>query len=504
MSMGNESKDNTHILIVEDSRSISSELKRAIVDSYGIRCVVVSTYAEAKEYLNRSSKDIFLAILDIHLPDAAHGEIVDLFCSLSVPNIIFTSDVTEETRTRMLAKEVIDYVVKDSQAVQNILRYIERLLRNRGISVLVVEDSRSFRYSLCSMLHRQMFRVLDVPDGESAMDKINQDESIRLVLTDYAMPGMNGVELTRAIRMKYSKEEMPVIGISSSKTPMLTARFIKSGANDFIGKPFEPEEFYCRVDNNVEMVDTIRRLRKANKIKNQFLGMAAHDLRSPISGINGLTEMLLDGQYGDLSDEQREILEYMHAANLHMNDLVSDLLDLSVIESGRLRLARTEGSLAEVVNSRLRIHTLTAKGKSISITPPKNDLAPFSFDARRIGQVIDNLLTNAIKFSPPDSRSVLPWSRARKGRWSRSSIMARVFLPMKRTCFSRRSARPASSPPPERAAPGWDWLSSGRSWRPMAGGSGLKASSARARLSVLFFPCIDFHLFFFWRCLSEA
>jgi signal transduction histidine kinase len=400
MERSGADREEKRILVVEDSRSISSELQRALEDSYGIRTEAAATYAQAKEYLNWSSKDIFLAILDVHLPDAPGGEIVDLFCSLAVPSIVFTSDITEETRERMLSKGIIDYVIKDSMAVDNILRYVGRLLRNRSTKVLVAEDSSAARYSLCSMLHRQMFQVMDVEDGESALAALEKEEEIRLVITDYVMPGMNGLELTRAIRKRYSKEALPVIGISSSRTPMLTARFIKSGANDFISKPFEAEEFYCRVDNNVEMVDAIRRLRQANKIKNQFLGMAAHDLRSPINGINGLAEMLLEGHYGELTGEQLEIVEYIHTANLHMNSLVNDLLDISVIEAGRLRLRRSEESLAKVINDRLRMHTLTARGKTITIAPLEGDAPPFVFDARRIGQVIDNLLTNAIKFSP--------------------------------------------------------------------------------------------------------
>ena len=400
MERSEGNREDKRILIVEDSRAISSELQRAIADSYGISTDVVTTYKEAKEYLNWSSKDVFLAILDIHLPDAPEGEIVDLFCSLAVPCIVFTSDITEETRGRMLSKGIIDYVIKDSMAVENILRYVGRLLRNRSIKVLVAEDSSSARYSLCSMLHRQMFQVLDVEDGESALMALEKEGDVRLVVTDYEMPGMNGVELTRAIRKRYSKEEMPVIGISSSRTPMLTARFIKSGANDFIGKPLEAEEFYCRVDNNVEMADTIGRLRKANKIKNQFLGMAAHDLRSPINGINGLSEMLLAGHYGELTGEQREIVDYMYTANQQMNNLVNDLLDISVIEAGRLRLLKSEESLAGVINDRLRIHNLAAKAKTITVTPLEGSVPSFAFDARRIGQVVDNLLTNAIKFSP--------------------------------------------------------------------------------------------------------
>lgn len=375
------------------------ELQRSIADNFGSRPDSVRTYAEAREYLDNSSRNISLAILDLNLSDAQHFDIVDLFCSSAVPCILFTPELTVEAHTRLFSKEIIDHVVKDSHAVENLLCYIRRLRRNRKIKILVAGGSMSFRYSLCAMLHRQMFQVLDVEDGESALSILDSGDPVGLVIADYEMPGMNGVDLTWAIRARYSKEQMPVIGISSSDPPMLTARFIQSGANDFISKPFQIEELYCRVDNNVEMVDTIRRLRQANKFKNQFLGMAAHDLRSPINGINGLAEMFLGGLCGELTEEQREVIEFIHSANLHMNDMVNDLLDISVIEAGRLQLVKKFADLGSVIKERLRIHALTAKAKGITLVFPEGRFAPCLFDARRIGQVLDNLLTNAIKFS---------------------------------------------------------------------------------------------------------
>jgi len=395
-----DSNSDPIILIVEDSRAIVSELQRKLDGLVGFRTEVVSTLADAREFLNWHSKDIFLAILDLNLPDSSGGEIVDLFCSMAVPSIVFTADFNETTRKRMLSKEIIDYVVKDTNAVGNITDYIVRLLRNRETKVLVVEDSKSFRFSLCSMLEKQMFQVVDVGNAEAALEVMEREASIRLVIVDYGLPGMNGVDLTRKLRAKYSKDTLSIIGLSISDDPLLTVRFIKSGANDYIAKPFEVEEFYSRVGHCVETLDRIRQLQDANQVKNRFLGMAAHDLRGPINGINGFTEMLLGDLCGEMNKEQREAVEYISSANLHMNDLVSDLLDISVFEAGKLQLIKSESDLRDIIEIRLGIHAIEAKKKSITFESDLEDVGSFVFDSKRMRQVLDNLLSNALKFSP--------------------------------------------------------------------------------------------------------
>lgn len=389
------------ILIVEDSRSILAELKRSVDLVPGLRAMEVGSYAEAKEKISRHAKDIFLAILDLNLPDAPNGEIVDLALAKRVPSIVFTADFSEATSQRMASKEIIDYVVKDAHSIPNIIGYIQRLRRNREIKVLVVEDSDSTRFNLCVMLYQQMFQVVDVRDAEAAVEVLEKEDDIQLVIVDYLLPGMDGIELTKLVRTKHSKDEVAIIGISKADDPMLTAKFIKSGANDFIFKPFNDEEFICRVNLTVEIQTNIWELREANRVKNQFLGMAVHDLRSPIGGIKGVSELLLENLCGELNEEQHELIGDIHRASETMNDMVTDLLDISVIEAGKLDLKKKKGNLVELLEQRMRVKSISAKQKSIILLTDFQDVPEFVFDHRRIEQVIDNLLTNAIKFSPP-------------------------------------------------------------------------------------------------------
>lgn len=146
------------------------------------------------------------------------------------------------------------------------------------------------------------------------------------------------------------------------------------------------------------------RLKELNDLKNRFLGIAAHDLRNPLASIRGFSEVLLDEDAGPLTDEQREFITIINTVSDSMLALVNDLLDISVIESGRLDLRLQPASLSETVDGRVRIQEMVARKKDISIQTDAVTLTrPLIFDQERIGQVMDNLLGNAIKFSPPGS-----------------------------------------------------------------------------------------------------
>lgn len=147
------------------------------------------------------------------------------------------------------------------------------------------------------------------------------------------------------------------------------------------------------------------RLKELNELKDRFLGIAAHDLRGPLASIRGFSEVLLDGDAGPLTGEQREFAGIIHEVSEGMLALVNDLLDISVIESGKLDLRPREASLADVVRERVRLLEVVARKKNSTIETQTGDFnRTLPFDPDRIGQVVDNLVGNAIKFSPAGSR----------------------------------------------------------------------------------------------------
>ncbi len=142
-----------------------------------------------------------------------------------------------------------------------------------------------------------------------------------------------------------------------------------------------------------------RELHKLNEVKNRFLGMAAHDLRNPLTSIRGLSELLLTEDLPLEPAQRHEMLQTIHRVSHEMLNLVNDLLNVSVIESGRFDLRRAPTVLAHLVAERLRLIDGVARRKDIAIHTQLTECTPLSIDAERIGQVVDNLLTNAVKFS---------------------------------------------------------------------------------------------------------
>ncbi|MDH4564008.1 sensor histidine kinase [Pseudomonas sp. BN411] len=139
-------------------------------------------------------------------------------------------------------------------------------------------------------------------------------------------------------------------------------------------------------------------LERANAEKNRYLGIAAHDLRNPLSSLRGLSQLMLEM---DLPEEQRlQFVNVIHRTSDELLNLVNDLLDVSHIEAGRIELSLSPVDLPALIRERLEHLTLQASRKQIRIDLITGDMAATPLDKRRFGQVIDNLASNAIKFSP--------------------------------------------------------------------------------------------------------
>ncbi|MCP4691251.1 MAG: response regulator, partial [Desulfobacterales bacterium] len=193
---------------------------------------------------------------------------------------------------------------------------------------------------------------------------------------------------------------LAIIGISAQGAGALSAQFLKRGANDFLIKPFLNEEFYCRIIQNIEYIEMMEAARENLNMKNKFLGIVAHDLRNPIASIEGFSDICLSESFGPLSDEYKEYMRILNKTSRNMLSLVNDLLDVSVIESGKFELRLQRESLKKLLSERIRINEILAKRKNIAIHKDFADVPETLFDSSRIAQVIDNLVGNAIKFSP--------------------------------------------------------------------------------------------------------
>lgn len=148
----------------------------------------------------------------------------------------------------------------------------------------------------------------------------------------------------------------------------------------------------------MKYVESERKLRDLNQLKNKFLGMAAHDLRNPLGSIRGFSELLLEG--GVDEEDAKEFLRIINTTSNDMLNLLNDLLDISQIESGKFDLRLDPVDISELVESRVALARIMAAKKNIAIDLNAEKGLICLMDKERIGQVTDNLISNAVKYSP--------------------------------------------------------------------------------------------------------
>jgi signal transduction histidine kinase len=262
------------------------------------------------------------------------------------------------------------------------------------------------------------------------------------------MPEQNGVELTRTIRRRFRLREICLIGISGKAPRSISAEFLKNGGDDYLHKPFEREELYCRVLHGVEAVERMLEIKRLERLRRMFLSMLAHDLKSPAGGIVGAANLILDGVCGEIGGEVREMAAVISQAGRRLCSLASNMQDLTRLETGRLEPALVMAHLDALALERARLAEATAAGKSIRVETRAPQLPPMNLDPDLIARVLDNLLSNAVKFSPPGSLVRLSLRQAGdevvvrvadQGPGILAEERHRLFKP-----FERLSARPTA------------------------------------------------------------
>ena len=250
------------LLIIEDSFVQAKIIRKQFEVLTDFPILVAASLSEAEELITVHRDELFVAIVDLNLPDAPNGEAVDLCRKHGLVCIVLTASFDGALRQQFLDKRVADYFLKGSiDDIEPLTVSVQRLHANRRVKALVVDDSATQRSVVQKMLAAQCISSLEAADGMEALEVLAQNPDIRLVITDFEMPRMDGITLVHEIRGKHKISAMAVIGISSIGSGPLTAKFLKYGANDFLTKPFEAEEFYWRVNQTLNVLDVMEELR---------------------------------------------------------------------------------------------------------------------------------------------------------------------------------------------------------------------------------------------------
>ncbi|MDN2480466.1 GGDEF domain-containing response regulator [Vibrio agarivorans] len=240
------------VLVVEDSRAYQNYLSQQLRQA-GFDVICADSLLQAKEIIAEQPQ-LLCAILDYCLPDAQDGEVIDWVLQHQYRVIVLTATFNENVRESVLAKGVVDYILKDSMAsVSYLLPLVHRLRNNHNHKALVVDDSLTVRNHITYLLNQQYITTIEAENGQQALELFEQHSDISIIITDHDMPIKDGISMIRELRTTHNPSQLAILGLSGSDDRTMTAQFLKAGANDFLYKPFNQEELFCRIHHLLEM-----------------------------------------------------------------------------------------------------------------------------------------------------------------------------------------------------------------------------------------------------------
>lgn len=336
--------------------------------------------------------------------------------------------------------------------------------------ILIAEDSPTQALKLQMILEEKDYEVLHGANGEEALNLIDENDLPEIIITDIIMPVMDGYELCRRIKENEKTKGIPVILLTQLSDPDDVIKGLQAGADNFISKPYSEEFLFGRISDivlnreirkrspnldivmeiyfggqkyklnsnrlqildlllstyhnainkNIELEDRnleLKQLHKELELRNQqlkesideknhFLGIAAHDLRSPLCTVSSYFELISDTLEEDSIANQFQVVSTINDTLDFMLNLITDVLDYAKIESGKLDLNIKEFNLADFMDQVIVLNNILAAQKKIEIFgeyDEKNII--IEADANKLKQVLNNLLSNAMKFS--DSETVI-------------------------------------------------------------------------------------------------
>jgi signal transduction histidine kinase len=293
--------------------------------------------------------------------------------------------------------------------------------------VLVADDNPEMRTHLTRLLSER-FEMKAVADGEDALtatDEFRPD----LIISDVGMPRLDGLSLLKHVRSNPETVGLPVILLSARVGEEWRLEALSQGADDYLVKPFSAKELLARATAHVEAMHMRTQasttskqpaaifsdfasgkraadaLDQLDRLKDAFLASLSHELHSPLNEVVGWTKMLLDGTV--TQGLHRRMLEHIYNHARAQEQLIADLLDLSSIIQGQLRLDVKLLRAMDVVRAALDSIQAPAQVKRIALEAAGDESTELVADDERLRQILWNLLSNAVKFTPEGGRVVI-------------------------------------------------------------------------------------------------
>lgn len=523
------------ILIVEDTKFINKLAFQRLTD-LGYECFQAYNFEEANKLVLDNKFDFI--VLDLYLPDKYGRDLVKTMFSISKAKIIILTAQTEiQLREEIFRMGILDYIIKNKEFDKSIIALnntIKNISENIDFNILTIDDSKFISHQYKKIFEVRNYNVLSALNAKQGLEYLTESQ-INLIILDMELPDKHGLELLKEIKSDKKYKNIPLIVISSNYEPELVRESLKSGASDFIRKPFNVEELVLKADYAIELNKKdiqIAQKRKmesilnsqdsivamllkeneklnikeinqkffdvfgyvnledfkskkificdlfeeregylsaiidgkswieyllensdktnlalmidkensekifstkaqtlhleddeyivitltdvtalenaklesklANKAKSAFLATMSHEIRTPLNSVIGFSDLLNRSENMSL-DKMKLFLEKINSSGKYLLDLVNNILDFSKIESGKMELNINNFELYSFIDDILSIVEISATNKNININKIGFENSTIKADYKLLKQVVLNILSNAIKFTPENS-----------------------------------------------------------------------------------------------------
>ena len=294
------------------------------------------------------------------------------------------------------------------------------------IQILIADDEDPLRMTVAAWLSDEGFEVEEAPDGVEAIKKV-QSKDFDIAILDIKMPGANGLEVLRYIKKNSAQTE--VVMMTGMSDVSMAVEAMKLGAKEYLTKPIDMDQLVPQLRAIIRARDAEDRI---HKLQSEHTARLLFDLHNPIAGLRQSIGYLLKGMAGSLGDHQKELLGYMTTSIDKVIALLSDMMDLTKLEGGRVRLNKGIGNLpasAQNITQEFRVPIQSSKITLDFFAEP--DLPPLEYDSEKIEQVLQNFLSNAVKHTPAQGAIVVQVRKValvlEEGQQPTEHVMVSVF-----------------------------------------------------------------------------
>ncbi|MGM0440948.1 MAG: hybrid sensor histidine kinase/response regulator [Elusimicrobiota bacterium] len=273
--------------------------------------------------------------------------------------------------------------------------------------ILVIDDNENDYLIAKRILKKEGYRVLYEPSGKKGFETV-KEKLPDCVLIDRNMPGIDGTEVCKKLTADPEVNHIPKILWTGANAKQDVIDGINAGADDFVTKSADRRLLLVRIKAMLRIkklqdkkIENLKELKKLNQFKDGLISMLNHDLRSPITTIKGYNYALLNGQLGDITDKQREIFEIQKNSLERMINLINDVLNIKQIEAGRFIIEKETADIMDLIAPLKQELSSRFDKKNINFSIEKDiENTRMEIDPGKVSQVFQNLLQNALKFTP--------------------------------------------------------------------------------------------------------